>query len=91
VEEDKLDLLLNPTYFDDNPIGFFDGATAENKCGTWIYLKISFRHTVKAHFAGGTWNNIKAELMGLWGVLLLTTQLSIKSLMVVGDSKVTID
>jgi hypothetical protein len=25
-DEDKLDFILNPIYFDDNPIGFFDGA-----------------------------------------------------------------
>jgi len=53
VEEDKLEVLLNPTYFNDNPIGFFDDAAAKNKCGIGIYLKISSRHTVKAHFAGG--------------------------------------
>jgi len=29
--------------------------------------------------------------MGLWGILLLSTRLSIKNLMVAGDSKVTID
>jgi hypothetical protein len=60
VEEDKLDVLLNPTYLNDNPIGFFDGATAENKCGIGIYLKISFIHTVKEHCVGGTGNNMKA-------------------------------
>jgi hypothetical protein len=91
VEEDKLDLLLNPIYFDDNPIGFFNGGVAENKCGIGIYLKIYFCHTVKAHFTGGTRNNMKDKLMGLWGFLLLDTRLSIKNLMVACDSKVTID
>ena len=65
MEEDKLEVLLNPTCFNDNPIGFFGGAVAENKCGIGIYLKISSRHTVKAHFAGGTGNNMKAEMMGI--------------------------
>jgi ribonuclease HI len=91
MDEDKLDLILNPIYFDDNPIVFFDGAAAENMCGIGIFLKLSFRHRFKAHFTGGTGNNMKAELMGLWGVLLLTSHLSIKNLMVAGDSKVTID
>jgi len=54
LDEDKLDLILNPIYFDDNPIGFFDGIAAENICGIGIYLKLSFKHTVKAHFFGGT-------------------------------------
>jgi hypothetical protein len=58
-DEDKLDLILNPIYFDDNPIGFFDGAAAENMCGIGIFLKLSYRHTVKAHFTGGTGNNMK--------------------------------
>jgi hypothetical protein len=34
---------------------------------------------------------MKVELMGLWGVILLSSHLSIKNLMVAGDSKVTID
>jgi hypothetical protein len=34
---------------------------------------------------------MKAELMGLWGLLHLATYFSIKKLMVAGDSKVTID
>jgi len=90
-DEDKLDFNLNPIYFDDNPIGFFDGAAADNICGVGIYLKLSTKHTMKAHFAGGTGNNMKAELMGLWGILFLSSYLSIKKLMVAGDSKVTID
>jgi hypothetical protein len=62
-----LDFILNPIYFDDNPIGFFDGAAVGNTCGIGIYLKISSDHIVKAHFVGGTGNNMKAELMGLLG------------------------
>jgi hypothetical protein len=34
---------------------------------------------------------MKVELLGLWGLLLLSTSFSIKKMMVVGDSKVTID
>jgi hypothetical protein len=83
--------ILNPIYFDDNPIVFFDGAGVGNTCGIGIYIKISFEHTVKAHFAVGTGNNLKEELVGLWGLLLLSSYSSIKKLMVAGDSKVTID
>jgi hypothetical protein len=90
-DKDKLDFILNPIYFDDNPIGFFDGAAVGNNCGIGLYLKISSEHTVKAHFAGGTGNNMKAELLGLWGILLLSSFFTIKKLMVAGDSKVTID
>jgi hypothetical protein len=89
--EDKLDLILNPIYFDDNPIRVFDGSTADNICGIGIYLKLSTKHTVKTHFVRGIGNNMKAEIMGLWGIIFLSSYLSIKKLMVVGDSKVTID
>ena len=34
---------------------------------------------------------MKDELLGLWGLLLLSTRLSIKNMIVSGDSKVTID
>jgi ribonuclease HI len=90
-EADKTDILLNPTYFNNNPIGFFDGAASTDICGIGIYLKITPGHNIQAHFAGGTGNNIKAELLGLWGLLYLATHFSIKNLMVAGDSKVTID
>ena len=34
---------------------------------------------------------MKAEILGLWGLLFLANILSIKEMMVVGDSKVAID
>jgi hypothetical protein len=34
---------------------------------------------------------MKEEIMGLWGILFLSSYLSIKNLMVAGDSKVTMD
>jgi hypothetical protein len=34
---------------------------------------------------------MKVEIMGLWGIIFLLSYLSIKNLMVVGDSKVTMD
>jgi ribonuclease HI len=90
-EADKTAILLNPVYFNNNPIGFFDGAASTDKCGIGIYLKITPGHNIQAHFVGGTGNNMKAELMGLWGLLHLATHFSFKKLMVAGDSKVTID
>ena len=53
-EEDKLEVLLNPTYFNNNPIGFFDSASVENNCGIGLYLKLSSSHSIKALFVGGT-------------------------------------
>jgi hypothetical protein len=90
-EEDRMEYILNPIFFYDTPIGFFDGAADDSVCGIGIYLKITSDHIVKAYFAGGNGNNMKVELLGLWGLLLLSSSFSIKKMMVVGDSKVTID
>jgi len=86
-----VDFILNPIFFDDNPIGFFDRATVNDNCGVGIYMKLSAHHSFKAHFAGGKCNNMKAEILGLWGFLFFAQRLPIRNLMVVGDSKVTID
>jgi len=45
----------------------------------------------EAYFAGGKGNNMNAEILGLWGLLLFSQKLSIRNLMAVGESKVTID
>jgi ribonuclease HI len=90
-EVNKVDFILNPIYFDEKPIGFFDGVAVNDNCGAGIFIKLSFDHSYKAHFAGGKGNNMKAEILGLWGLLFLAQRLSIRNLMAVGDSKVTID
>jgi hypothetical protein len=90
-EDEKVDTILNPIYFDEKPIGFFDDATVNENYGVGIFLKLCAQHVYKAYFVGGKGNNMKAEIMGLWGLLHLAHKLSIKKLMVVGDSKVTID
>jgi hypothetical protein len=59
-EVNKVDYILNPIYFDDKPIGFFDGATVNDICGAEIFIKLSFVHSYKEHFAGGKGNNMKA-------------------------------
>jgi ribonuclease HI len=91
TKPDSLDYILSPVYFDDSPIGFFDGAATENRCGIGICLKLSSDHIYQAYFAGGEGSNMKAEIQGLWGLLHLASLLSLSNLMVVGDSKSTID
>jgi hypothetical protein len=76
-EVDKVYFILNPIFFDENPIGFFDGATVNDNCGASIFIKSSYDHSYKAHFAGGKGNNMKAEIMGLWGLLYFAQRLSI--------------
>jgi len=50
---DRLGYILNPVYFDDSPIGFFDGAADGGFCGIGLLLKISKDRYFKPHFAGG--------------------------------------
>ena len=88
---DKVDSILNLVFFDENPIGFFDGAPVNDNRGVEIYIKLSAHHSYKAYFAGGKGNNMKAGILGLWGLLLFAQRLSIRNLMAAGDSKVTID
>jgi hypothetical protein len=90
-EVDKFNYILNPVFFDENPIRLFDGATVDNNCGINIFLKINSDHFYRAHFAGGKGNNMKDEILGLWGLLHFAYRLSISKMMVVGDSKVAID
>jgi len=90
-EVNKVDYILDPIYFDEKPIGFFDGVVVNDICGVGIFVKLSFVHSYKVDFAGGKGNNMKAEILGLWGLLFLAQRLSISNLMVVGDSKVTIN
>ena len=68
-EEDKCDYILNPVFFDENPIGFFYGAAVEDKCGIDIYIKVNSYHSYRAHFVGGKGNNMKEEILGLWDLL----------------------
>ena len=85
------DLLLNHIYFDQRPIGFFDGAAARGECGVGIVLRMNGSHYYKLFLAIGPSNNIKDELLGLWGLLSFASYLYISEIMVAGDSKIVID
>jgi len=53
LKPQNLDYIISPIYFDDSPIGFFDGASLGNICGIGLYLKFSSIHTFKEYFVGG--------------------------------------
>jgi ribonuclease HI len=91
ADGDKFTYILNLIYFGHNPIGFFDGADTGFSSGVGIMLKLSNSHFFKANLAIGTDTNIKAELVGLWGLLFFSLKFQILDLMVVGDSKVVLD
>jgi hypothetical protein len=54
-------------------------------------LKSAMFTTTRAFFVGGEGNNMKVELIGLWGLLHLAKTLILSRLMIVRDSKATID
>ena len=60
-EVDKVDFILNPVFFYQNLIGFFDGATVNDNYGVGIYIKLSAQHNYKAYFARGKGNNMKDQ------------------------------
>jgi ribonuclease HI len=82
---------MNPVYFRQRPIGFFDGATSNGLCGVGIVLKMRDSHFFKIHMAVGAGNNIRAELLALWGLLSFSISRQILELTVAGDSKVVLD
>jgi len=89
--DENLDYLMNLVYFEERPIGFFDSVVAGGECGVGIVLKLIGFHFYRVHLIVGASTNIKAELLGLWGQLMLAKRCHIAELMVVGDSKVVLD
>ena len=86
-----IDLILNPIYFDNSPIGFFYGATERGICGLGIVLKFKTIHFFKEHFVVSVGTNTKEKLPGLWALVSIENGCHIEYLMVVGDSRVFID
>ena len=68
---------MNPFYFGQNPLGFFDVVVASTSCGVGVVLKLSNDHFFKIHLAIGTCTIIKEKLLGLWGLLHFTLRLHI--------------
>ena len=83
--------ILNRVYFDNNPIGFFDGAAERGICGVGIVLNFNTQHFFKAHYFAGVGTNTKEKLLGLWGLLSIANGCHIEDLMVVGDTRFVID
>jgi hypothetical protein len=50
-----------------------------DNCGVGIFLKICAQHVYKAYSRGGKGNNMKVEIMGLWGLLNLAQKLYLKN------------
>lgn len=73
------------------PVGFFDGASQLSSCRCGVWLRISPTCHYKIHWSGGFGTNMRAEILALWGLLWIASQLCIDDLWVFGDSKVLVD
>jgi len=74
---EKLQVLVNPMFFGNSPIGFFDGAATSSNSGIGVLIKLSSSHTVKAFMSIGVGSNTRAELITLWTMLFLSKTLGI--------------
>jgi ribonuclease HI len=90
-QDEFLDYILNPIFFGNMPIGFFDGVADKGIGGVGIVLKFSIHHYFKIHLAVGLGTSTKAKLQGLWSLLFFAKGCHIQDLTVAGDSQVIID
>jgi len=84
-------VTVNPLYFGNTPIGFFDGVAKGGLSGVGVFVKIDRYHCFKAHMAIGSGTNIRAELLALWVMLFLCKKLELVDVHIAGDSKMVVD
>ena len=73
---------LSVTY----PSGFFDGATTSNIGGADFTLLISSSHYFHFKLVCGVSTNTRAELMGLWSLLVFAISIGLPTLFICTDS-----
>jgi hypothetical protein len=59
-------------YFEDIPIGFFDGVEDNLHCGAGMILKINHHHFFRLNMYAGIGTNTREELLALWGLLFFS-------------------
>jgi len=69
IDKDHFQEMINPLYFGNSPLGFFNGATNKDSNGIGLVVKLTSSHSFKAYMAIGHGSNIIAELIDFWGVL----------------------
>jgi len=77
----------------DRVVAWFDGAAQHNGlyCGAGGKITISPQTCYRWTLNCGQGSNMKAELMGAWASCTLASRLHISELLLLGDSKITID
>ena len=87
----KKSRILGPGHVLVYPGGFFDGAFAKNVGGVGFYLFLNESHSFEFALGVGNCTNTKAELVGLWALMLTAEMMGIPTLNVFGDSSVVIN
>jgi len=91
MAKDQFQVLVNPMYFGNSPIGFFEGASTRESSGIGVMIKLSSSHCFKTYMSIGVGTNIRAELLAFWVVLFLSKRLDLQAVYMARDSKVVID
>ena len=83
--------LFKPAKVSNGAIGFFDDAFKLYNCGCGFVLNLSKYHFLYFNFGGGPGTNTKAELLSLYGLLLIASLIGVSDIGIDGDSKIIID
>jgi ribonuclease HI len=77
----------------DRIVAWFDGAAQQSGslCGAGGKLVLNSHTCFRWTLNCGTGSNMKAELLGAWASLILASRLHVNELLLLGDSKITID
>ena len=73
------------------PCGFFDGASTNKTAGVGYNLYLNESHHYEFALGVGYGTNTKAELLGLWALLLSSHMMGIPLSHIFGDSQVIIN
>ena len=73
------------------PCGLFDGASATSAAGVGYILYLNESHSFEFALWVGNGSNTKAELLGLWPLLLSSHMMGIPLSHIFGDSSVIIN
>ena len=73
------------------PCGFFDGSSATNVAGVGYSLYLNESHSFEFTLGVGNGSNTKAELLGLWALLLSSQVMGIPLSHIFGDSSVIVN
>ena len=76
----ELRSFLIPSSTVEFAVGFFYSVEQAGKCGAGMYLKHSPTMELKGWMRVGSGSNAQAELLGMWGILLLAIHFGLEEI-----------